>query len=175
VTDPGWKPAIPIALRIATLRSVDADLLLTLRGITVFALATSTLLVPMSYLATLGVEPSGASTEASFVVGAVVVLGGLSVFLGLRPVDQTDTVHLAASLFRQTTLRVVLGAAPGGAGLVAAFMSGEPVLGLVGTLCAVVMIGLAAPTRGRVDAWQEAVDESGLSVRQALQIRYRRR
>lgn len=175
MTDPGWRSAFPIALRIASLRGVDADLLLTLRGITVFALATSALLVPVSYLATLGAEPSDSATTASAVIVAVVIVGGLSVLLGARPLDTTDTVHLAASLFRQTTLRVVLGASLGGVGLVAAFASGEPVLGLVGTLCAVVSIALAAPTRGRVDAWQEAVDDSGLSVRQALGIRYRRR
>ena len=62
MSDPGWRPAIPIALRIATLRAVDADLLLTLRGITLFALATSSLLVPLSYLATWGAEASASST-----------------------------------------------------------------------------------------------------------------
>lgn len=175
MTDPGWRPAIPIALRIATLRSVEADLLLTLRGMTIFALGTSLLLVPVSYLVTLGSMSSDSSMAAAFVVGAIVVVGGLSLLLGTRPLHAADRLQLAAVLFRSTTLRVLLGASLGGIGVVGAFASGEPVLGLVGTSCAVVMVVLAAPTRRRVEAWQEAVEGSGLSVREALEARYRRR
>ena len=69
--DPGWRPAIAIAVRIATLRSVESDLLITLRGMTLFAFTTSVLLVPVSYLVTLGSVSSGSSVAASFVVGAV--------------------------------------------------------------------------------------------------------
>ncbi len=74
-------------------------------------------------------------------------------------------------------LRVILGALVGGAGLVAAFVSGHPAFGAIGVVASVALIALAAPTSGRVDAWQSVLDKqnAGLSVREALAIEYKRR
>lgn len=175
--DPGWRPSIGVAVRIATLRPVEAPLLTTLRGITLFGLATSVLLIPVAWLASIGVDqPATNRSAASVLVAVVVVAGGLSLLLATRPPDATDLFRLAAFTFRVTVFRIVLGAAVGGAGLITAFVSGRPVLGLVGTIAAVVLIGLAAPTRQRIEAWQQAVDASGslLSVHDALALGYHR-
>ena len=169
--DPGWRDAVAAARRIALLRPVDATLLITLRGITVFGLVTSLMLVPVSWLASAGVEePSTNRTAASVLVAVVVIGAGLSLLLATQRPDVSGTVQLAAFAFRVTVFRVILGAAIGGAGLITAFLSGSPVLGIVGTAAAVVLIALAAPTAGRVDAWQDAIDEtdSPLSVREVL-------
>ena len=170
--DPGWKPAVPVAVNIVIGRGVSGSILIVMRaGVLLLSLvAAVTAVLVVVFGAGSGAERVDATVARIGISAAI----GLSVIatssIGRGGPDVDGEGSLAVSLFRITMRRVLAAAAVGPAGLLLSWLSADASYVIYGTGLAMLLMAVASPTAKRLDQLQSEVDEAGsnLSVRTAL-------
>jgi hypothetical protein len=172
--DPGWRPAVALAGRIALLRRPQGSILTVLRATVVFlAVAPGLIAVLVLLLGAGSRSPQIEQITAQIALFAAVGLAATAIALiGREHPDDESELRLAAWVFRTTMRRVLAAAAVGPVGLLLSWMAGDGAWVIYGAGASIVLISIAAPTASRLQAWQEDIGEEGLSVLQALQRRY---
>ncbi len=170
--DPGWRPAVPVALGIVTGRGASGSILLVMRaGVLLLSLvAAVTAVAVLVFGAGSGVEKvdgTVARIGISAAVGASVIATS---YIGRGGPDLDTEAHLAVSLFQIIMRRVLAAAAVGPAGLMLSWLAADASYVIFGSGLAMLLMAVAGPTSKRIDHWQSEVDEAGaeLSVRSAL-------
>lgn len=172
--DPGWRPAIRLAGRIAALRSGSAEVLTVMRAAAVFlgAAAVISALIALLLTGAAG-DPRIETLTAQIVMAAAIgVSAAAGAWAGRGGVGDREGPALAIWLFRTTMRRMLFSAAVGPVGLFVSWYSADRVWIIYGTGAAVILISLVAPTTHRIAAWQDDAAE-GVSVLDALLLRYR--
>lgn len=175
--DPGWRPAIPIAIRILGLRRPSGSILIVLRAVVVFLSLAAAATAAIAILLSAGSEePRIGEVTAQLVLGAAVIASAAVVALtGREPPDLRSEGHLAVSLFAVTMRRVLASAAVGPVGFLLSWMAGAGSYVIFGSGAAILLMAVVAPTKARLDAWQAEVTEAGaeISVLAAVLLPYR--
>lgn len=177
LTDPGWRPALPLVGRILTGRGPDGSILLVMRaGVVLLGGVAAASALGALVLGAGSQEPRIGSGLARILISAAMGAGAIGVALtGTGGPDTDSEGHLAVSVFTITMRRVVYAAAIGPAGLAISWLSGDASYVIFGTGLALLFMAVAGPTSKRIAQFQGEVDDAGveLSVLRALQRRYR--
>jgi hypothetical protein len=175
--DPGWRPAVPIAVRILAGRGPEGSMLLVMRAgvILLAAVATGSAVAALVFGAG-SREPRISATLARILISAAMGGGAIGVSLtGTGGPDLDSDRHLAVSVFTITMYRVLFAAAIGPAGFAISWLAGDASYVIFGTGLALLFMAVAGPTSKRLAQFQAEVDEAGSdrSVLIALQGPYR--
>lgn len=174
MTDPGWRPAIGLAVRIALLRPPEGAILIVMRAAVVFlgvATAVTAVLV-LTFGAGSGEARIGDATAQLVLFAAVGAAAILIAISGREAPDTRTEGLLAAWIFRVTLLRVVASAAVGPVGLLLSWSAGDGAWVIYGAGAAILLMLVVGPTRRRIAAFQEEVGEE-IDVIAALMHPYR--
>jgi len=176
-TDPGWRPALPVALRILGLRRPSGSLLIVLRAAVIFlSVAAAGTAVIALILGAGSEEPRITGATAQLLLGAAVIAAAsVIVVTGREAPDVRTGGHLGYWLFTVTMRRVLAAAAVGPVGFLLSWMAGAGSYVIFGSGVAILLMAVVAPTRDRLTAWQAEVNEAGadIAVLDALSLLYR--
>lgn len=175
--DPGWRPALSYAGRIATGRTPEGPILLVMRGAVVF-LETAAALAGfvVLFLGAGAQEPRVGDVTARILLSIAIglVLIAMTV-IGRAGPDTADLGRLANSVFRITMRRVLVAASLTAIGMALSWTSGDAAYVLFGASLSMLLMAVASPTQRRIQQFQSEVDAAGsdLSVLEALDLPYR--
>jgi hypothetical protein len=156
--DPGWRPAVRLALRL--LRPTGTvSVLMVMRSSTVLLGGVAGLAGLIALL--LG---AGASSPRMDPVSAQVLLAGAVIAAASvmavhgRVLPEVEPRRLAWFLFTTTQRKVMAAAAVGPAGMLLSWLSADGTMVIFGVGVAILLMMVAAPTALRIRAWQDEVD-----------------
>lgn len=175
--DPGWRPALPVALRIVGWRRPSGSILIVLRATAMFLGAAAAVTAVLGVILSAGAdEPRVAEVTARLVLGAAVGAAVLvAAVTGRESPDLRSPGHLAVWLFGVTIRRLLAAAAVGPVGFLLSWMAGSAAYVVVGAGAAMLLIAVVAPTADRLRTWQSDITEAGsdIVVLEALGMPYR--
>lgn len=176
-TDPGWRPAVPVAIGILGLRKPVGSILIVMRAVVVFLASTAAVIAVVAVLLSAGSsEPRIGEVSAQLILGAAVIAAASVIAVtGREPADLQGEGHLALWLFSVTMRRVLAAAAVGPVGFVLSWMAGAGSYVIFGSGAAILLMAVVSPTADRLRTWQTEVDEAGseIVVLEALAMPYR--
>lgn len=176
--DPGWRPAIRVATQVLLLRRPEGSIIDVLRGSVIF-LATASVVVAV-VVVVLGAgadEPRIDETTARIGLFVGVGLAGVAIaWVDREALDVRSPGHFAVEAFTTTMRKVLSAAAVGPVGLVLSWASGDASYVLFGTGASLLLMAVGGPTKRRVQAWRDEVEEAdaGFDALDAIGAPYRR-
>ncbi|HEX9978408.1 MAG TPA: hypothetical protein VGB41_07270 [Acidimicrobiia bacterium] len=164
--DPGWRPSIPVAVRILGLRRPSGSILIVMRAAIMFLSAAAAITAVVAVILSAGSEePRISELTAQIVLGAAVIAAASAIAVsGREPLDVRSEGHLAVWLFAITMRRVLASAAVGPVGFLLSWMAGEGSYVIFGSGAAILLMAVVAPTSDRLQAWQTEVSEAGSQI-----------
>ncbi|OFW67451.1 MAG: hypothetical protein A2Z12_03340 [Actinobacteria bacterium RBG_16_68_21] len=164
--DPGWRPALPIALGILSLRRPSGSMLIVLRAAVIFlATAAAATAVFAVVLSAGSAEPRiGEVTAQLLLGGAVIAAASVIALTGREAPDLRSEGHLAVWLFGVTMRRILASAAVGPVGFLLSWMAGAGSYVIFGAGAAILLMAVVAPTGDRLRSWQVEVTEAGSDI-----------
>lgn len=163
MTDPGWRPAVALAARIALLRPPDGPILIVMRAAVVF-LAGASVTTAVLVLVFGGGSGEARVDEVTAQIILFAAVGAAAVVTALGGRESPDTRSeglLAAWIFRVTMLRVVAAALVGPVGLLLSWSAADGAWVIYGTGAAILLMLVVGPTRRRIVAFQDEVGDEG--------------
>jgi hypothetical protein len=177
LVDPGWRPAVPMALRILGLRRPSGSMLVVLRASIVFLCGAAGIIGVVAVVLSAGSsEPRISGVTAQIILGGAVIAAAAVISMtGRESPDLRSVGHLAVWLFAVTMRRVLAAAAVGPVGFLLSWMAGAGSYVIFGSGAAILLMAVVAPTRDRIASWQAEVTETGseLVVLEGLLLPYR--
>ncbi len=173
-TDPGWRPAFLLALRIALLQPPNGPVLLVLRSAVAFlCVASGITAIAVLLLGGGSGEPRIEEVTAQIVLFAAVGLAATVIaFASREPPDERSAGHLSVWAFRVTMRGVLAAAAVGPVGLMLSWSAADGAWVIYGAGTSILLMLVVAPTTRRIAAWQKEVGEE-TDVLAALLTPYR--
>ena len=175
--DPGWRPAVPVALRMATLRPPQGTVLVVLRAGVLALGGTAVIVGVLALLLGAGAgEQRVDDVEAQLVLGATTITAAIGIAVVGRSWEPPSTEPaLASAIFVLTLRRVVVASIVLPVGMVLSWASSDETWIIFGAGATLLLMAVAGPSRDRLAKWQEEVADAGLdlSVLSALSRRYR--
>lgn len=155
--DPGWRPALGLAARLALLRPPDGSLLAVMRAAAILlgGVAVVTAVLVLVFGGGSGTARIDDLTAQVGLFVAVALAAVVIAVIGNEAPDTSAESALAAWVFRVTMLRVLAAASVGPFGFLLSWSAGDGAWVIYGAGASVLLILVVGPTRRRLATLQE--------------------